>query len=589
MVLQVFGASGKTGRLVVKSLVEQGKTVVAAVRNKDRAQKVFQEIGLNEGRQKSKSSGILFIDGGIDVTNGDTLTEGLFAGVQQVVMCLGPVFGRTSDGTMGYIDNLTSERVDAMGTENVVVAAKIYLKKQTKLVKTVLPMQSEDDLQVWERLDDVIMGGNSSSALNPWNNGKGAIWKGKLIVEGGGFCGARTKPAPLDLSEYDGIALRVKGGGKTLKLNVKTTDFSEPEDTFQATIETNEGEEFTDIFLPWHEFVPVKRAKTLPNGPALDPRSIRQFGIVYSRFSYNGFANDSYTPGEFEVIIEDGIKAARLPRPQLVMVSSAGVERNAVIGDDEEKRKADIPIVQLNPGGVLNHKYTGENVIRESGLPYLIVRPTGMSDDAGAEGPALLEASQGDRISGKVARSDIADLISFGLNSSNALSKTFEVRRSEASDAQNKEMSSSDMLQLFLGLVQDSRRTKIGVPPFPAPASPPAPPSEERKNEILNDPRVKATVERGAGGRVRKIEEEETEVTSTADGRDSVAGKQSISDATEAEGKSKSLIKTVQKDVSPGSGDDVPDNVKEAREWIRKWRVKNLEKALPQDASSKAL
>ena len=38
------------------------------------------------------------------------------------------------------------------------------------------------------------------------------------------------------------------------------------------------------------------------------------------------------------------------------MVSSAGVERNAKIGDDEERRKADIPIVQLNPGGVLNHK-----------------------------------------------------------------------------------------------------------------------------------------------------------------------------------------------------------------------------------------
>ena len=32
------------------------------------------------------------------------------------------------------------------------------------------------------------------------------------------------------------------------------------------------------------------------------------------------------------------------------MVSSAGVERNARIGDDEEKRKKDIPIVQLNPG-----------------------------------------------------------------------------------------------------------------------------------------------------------------------------------------------------------------------------------------------
>lgn len=36
---------------------------------------------------------------------------------------------------------------------------------------------------------------------------------------------------------------------------------------------------------------------------------------------------------------------------QVILVSSAGVERNAKIGDDEEARKKDIPIVQLNPGG----------------------------------------------------------------------------------------------------------------------------------------------------------------------------------------------------------------------------------------------
>lgn len=57
-------------------------------------------------------------------------------------------------------------------------------------------------------------------------------------------------------------------------------------------------------------------------------------------------------------------------------ITSAGVERNALIGDDEEKRKKDIPIVQLNPGGVLNHKYAGEEIVRGSGLPYTVVRCT---------------------------------------------------------------------------------------------------------------------------------------------------------------------------------------------------------------------
>ena len=59
------------------------------------------------------------------------------------------------------------------------------------------------------------------------------------------------------------------------------------------------------------------------------------------------------------------------------MLSSAAVERNAIIGDDAESRKRDIPIVQLNPGSTLNWKYEGENALRAAGLPYSIIRATG--------------------------------------------------------------------------------------------------------------------------------------------------------------------------------------------------------------------
>ena len=74
-----------------------------------------------------------------------------------------------------------------------------------------------------------------------------------------------------------------------------------------------------------------------------------------------------------------GIQAYTEPRPALVFITSAGVERNANIGDDEAARKKDIPIVQLNPGGVLNHKYAGEWAVRTSELPYTVIRSTGDS------------------------------------------------------------------------------------------------------------------------------------------------------------------------------------------------------------------
>lgn len=61
----------------------------------------------------------------------------------------------------------------------------------------------------------------------------------------------------------------------------------------------------------------------------------------------------------------------------MTLLSTGGVERNAIIGEDSEKRQKEIPIIMLNPGGVLNYAYDGEIALRESGLPYAIVRSTG--------------------------------------------------------------------------------------------------------------------------------------------------------------------------------------------------------------------
>lgn len=83
-------------------------------------------------------------------------------------------------------------------------------------------MRTAEDLEKWQRLDDVIMGGQSESELRPAADGSGALWTGILRVEGGGFCGARSRSLSLDLGGYAGIAMRVRGDGQTYKLNLKT-------------------------------------------------------------------------------------------------------------------------------------------------------------------------------------------------------------------------------------------------------------------------------------------------------------------------------------------------------------------------------
>ena len=109
-------------------------------------------------------------------------------------------------------------------------------------------------------------------------------------------------------------------------------------------------------------------------------------------------------------------------------------------------------------------------------------------------------------------------------------------------------MNDQQVQKLYLNIAKDTVRTRLGLLPFPAPVAPPAPVSQERKEEILADPRVAAATERGAGGRVRDAEEEQAT---------SMTPMEEASMETTYEGK------------------------EGAREWIRHWQARTLEKQLP--------
>jgi hypothetical protein len=85
-----------------------------------------------------------------------------------------------------------------------------------------LQVVGAEEVAQWTRLDDVIMGGRSSSywqLTNPEGKGPVAVWQGELVMTGGGFCGTRSPPGlAVDLSGFDGLSLRVKGDGQRYKV-----------------------------------------------------------------------------------------------------------------------------------------------------------------------------------------------------------------------------------------------------------------------------------------------------------------------------------------------------------------------------------
>jgi uncharacterized protein YbjT (DUF2867 family) len=113
--------------------------------------------------------------------------------------------------------------------------------------------------------------------------------------------------------------------------------------------------------------------------------------------------------------------------PKVVMLSSAGVTRPTW---NEKKKElfpgaADIPIVRLNPFGILDVKRESEAKLRASGVDYCIVRPAGLNDNWPAGSRPIF--SQGDVAVGRINRKDVAEILVDVLTEPEAVGKTFEV------------------------------------------------------------------------------------------------------------------------------------------------------------------
>lgn len=69
----------------------------------------------------------------------------------------------------------------------------------------------------WTVESDRVMGGRSTGAVRV-TEGR-LVFTGEVVTEGGGFSSVRAR-RQVDLSGYDGIELRVRGGGRTFELDV---------------------------------------------------------------------------------------------------------------------------------------------------------------------------------------------------------------------------------------------------------------------------------------------------------------------------------------------------------------------------------
>ncbi|MDG2432508.1 CIA30 family protein [Flavobacterium sp.] len=115
------------------------------------------------------------------------------------------------------------------------------------------------NIQNWSVVNDVVMGGASSSSFALNNNGN-AVFKGEVSLENnGGFASVRYRFPQKQIKQFSTIRLRLKGDGKDYQLRLKANinEYYSYVATFKTT------GEWQNITMPLENFYPSFRGRKL--------------------------------------------------------------------------------------------------------------------------------------------------------------------------------------------------------------------------------------------------------------------------------------------------------------------------------------
>ena len=440
----VTGASGGSGRRVVRDLLAARRKVRALTRSRERLIEALATVGVDAEDAEKKGMLDIFVS---DLFN---IKEEMFEGIVGIASCTGAKVGPKDDvdrskyfqGIKFYppvvLDD-NPETVDYIGIRNLVEGAKKYFG--SSIESGEIPVLTFSDPEVvrsqWGAVDDVVMGGVSKSNVRVQDDE--LIFGGFVSTDNfGGFASARTVDfdTPMNLGAYDGLVVRCRGDGKSYKMILRCEKKWDGI-SHCYTFPTKSGE-WTDVRIPFKDFITVFRAKTLKDGKPIDPASIFAFQIMLSKFEYDGELNDNFSPGPFELKIASvrAYKDGKSPvYPKIVHIGSASTTK--ILRKNEFAPEDLPPIVQLSDsiGRILEWKLAGEDVIRTSGIPYCILRACALTEED-TVGVESLKFEQGDFMTGKISRDDLSQLIVQAFSAEELTNVTTEVaRNAEGQDA----------------------------------------------------------------------------------------------------------------------------------------------------------
>lgn len=151
-------------------------------------------------------------------------------------------------------------------------------RKNLSMEKTIIDFSDPDEYEYWEVINDVVMGGISSSGISVADH-RAAVFEGEVSLDNyGGFASMRTHPREFDLAGYRGFIIRARGDGKDYRLRLKVDEAYESI-AYQAHFSTEAGR-WILTRIPFELFTPVYRGQVIDNAPPLDSALIRRIGFM---------------------------------------------------------------------------------------------------------------------------------------------------------------------------------------------------------------------------------------------------------------------------------------------------------------------
>ena len=249
----------------------------------------------------------------LDLDNPTSLTTQMIKGVDRII------YLDTVENSVGWA------RRDRQ-ISNLIQVASNSLNPATDKILFDFTNPTTEIKETWGAVDDVVMGGVSQSSIRVAENR--AVFSGFVSTDNnGGFASVRTRnfDYPLDLSDYEGIELRVQGDGKRYKF-ITRCEGKWDGIGYCYSFDTVYNY-WTTMRIPFQDLIPVFRAKTVADAGYFDSSKVYSMQLMLSKFEYDGGLNQKFEPGVFSLEVEYIKTYGGKPKSQFILLSSSNLSK----------------------------------------------------------------------------------------------------------------------------------------------------------------------------------------------------------------------------------------------------------------------